>query len=123
MSLSEVEIRELDNILYIAEACHEANRAYCKTIGDFSQKKWELCPDWQKESAIKGVLHLIDNPDAKPEDSHKSWLKVKEEDGWSYGEIKDVNKKEHPCYVPYDELPEYQKKKDLVFSTLAKMLI
>ena len=29
----------------IAEACHEANRTYCQTIGDDSQPAWAAAPD------------------------------------------------------------------------------
>ncbi len=39
----------------IAKICHEANRAYCATIGDASQLPWEESPDWQRQSAINGV--------------------------------------------------------------------
>ena len=28
-----------------------------------------------------------------------------EADGWKYGPVKDPEKKEHPCFVPYDDLP------------------
>ena len=30
--------------------------------------------------------------------------KGKQADGWSYGPVKDVEKKEHPCMVTFDEL-------------------
>lgn len=43
------------NAEQIAQIVHEANRAYCATIGDFSQAKWDEAPDWQKASAIDGV--------------------------------------------------------------------
>src|SRR5437879_1359495 len=39
----------------VAKICHEANRAYCETIGDNSQPTWEKAPQWQKDSAINGV--------------------------------------------------------------------
>jgi len=42
-------------------------------------------------------------------------LKEKEEAGWKYGEVKDPDKKEHPCFVSYEELPEQQKVKDALF--------
>jgi len=110
------------NIQDIAKICHQANKAYCETIGDNSQKDWHNAPDWQKESAVKGVQHIIDNPESTPEDSHKSWLSVKEAEGWTYGKYKDEQKKTHPCFKPYSELPEDQKKKDLIFTTIAKTL-
>lgn len=106
----------------IAKICHEANKAYCETHGDNSQAPWEDAPDWQKESAIKGVDFNIANPDAPPSASHDSWLEVKKADGWKYGEVKDADKKEHPCYVPYDELPAFQKAKDAIFKAIVGAL-
>ena len=83
----------------IAKTCHEVNRAYCHSIGDDSQPSWENAPEWQKKSAIAGVKYILTNPDAKPSDSHDSWLSTKKADGWKYGPVKDPEKKEHPCYV------------------------
>ena len=106
----------------IAKVCHEANRAYCQAIGDMSQPTWEEAPDWQKTSARNGVLHA-QNPLAKPSDSHEGWLKEKEETGWKYGPTKDPAKKEHPCFLPFDQLPEEQKKKDTLFLAVARALL
>jgi len=99
----------------IAEICHEANREYCQALGDDSQKSWYHAPKWQKESAVVGVQFHLDNPDAGPQNSHESWLAQKETDGWKYGPVKDADKKEHPCYVPFDQLPLEQQAKDVLF--------
>lgn len=99
----------------IAQVAHELNKAYCESIGDNSQPDWDGAPDWQKSSAVNGVNFHLDNPDAKPSASHESWMKQKTEEGWKYGEVKDPEKKEHPCYVPYDQLPNEQKAKDFIF--------
>ena len=104
----------------IAAVAHEVNRAYCHSIGDDSQPAWNDAPDWQQKSAIAGVEYHLENPSASPEDSHISWLKVKEADGWKYGPVKDPEKKEHPCYVPYKELPKEQQAKDYLFSAVVK---
>ena len=107
----------------IAKVCHEVNRAYCMAIGDFnSQPSWENAPDWQKQSAIKGVQHHIDNPDCTPEGSHNEWLSVKAKDGWKYGPVKDPEKKEHPCFVPYEQLGREQAAKDYIFSAIVHNL-
>lgn len=37
---------------------------------------------------------------------------VKQEAGWTYGAVKDTEKKTTPCLVPYDELPESEKEYD-----------
>lgn len=58
--------------------------------------------------------------DASPSASHDSWLKEKREQGWKYGPVKDADKKEHPCFVPYDELPVEQRTKDYIFSAIVK---
>ena len=109
-------------VLAIARVAHEINRAYCASLGDTSQPAWEDAPDWQQKSAIAGVEMHLANPDATPEQSHESWLAQKIADGWVYGEVKDAEKKQHPCCVPYDELPTEQKAKDHLFRTVVHML-
>lgn len=99
----------------IARVSHELNRAYCESIGDTSQPLWDDAPEWQKSSAVNGVRFHLDNPDASPSASHESWLKQKTEEGWKYGTVKNAETKEHPCYVPYNELPVEQRAKDYIF--------
>jgi hypothetical protein len=106
----------------IALVCHEANRAYCRTVGDTSQLPWNEAPDWQKESAVKGVKFALENPNAAPSDSHESWLAEKRATGWKYGPVKDAEKKEHPCFVPYEELPVDQRRKDRLFLAVVRAL-
>lgn len=107
----------------IAKVAHEVNRGYCKALGDFSQPKWEDAPDWQKSSAINGVDFHRQNPSAGVEHSHAEWFREKEANGWKYGSIKNADKKEHPCFVPYDELPTEQKAKDYIFRSVVHNLI
>jgi hypothetical protein len=102
----------------IARVCHEANRAYCIAIGDNSQPRWEDAPNWQIESAIKGVQFRMNNPNASAASAHQSWLDEKMKDGWRYGEVKDAEKKEHPCFLPYYKLPFEQKVKDHLFASI-----
>ena len=78
----------------IAKICHEVNKAYCESIGDFSQPKWDDAPDWQKESAINGVKFHIYEENSTPSDSHNNWMKEKLENGWKYGKTKNPEKKE-----------------------------
>lgn len=101
-----------------ARAAHEVNRAYCLALGDASQPSWETAPEWQKTSAYKGVTDAIDG--ATPEQSHEGWLSEKRETGWQYGPVKDPEKKEHPCFVPYAELPAAQRAKDHLFTSTVR---
>lgn len=106
----------------IARACHEVNRAYCQSIGDNSQPPWSEAPDWQRKSARLGVAGILEGSITKPEDSHASWMKTKYEDGWKYGAVKNPDTKEHPCLVPYVELPAEQRVKDALFFAVVSSL-
>lgn len=112
-----------NKIEIIAKVCHQANKAYCEANGDFSQKDWEKCEDWQRKSAINGVKFRISNPNAAIDAQHNNWMKEKIADGWTYGKIKDASKKKHPCIVPFKKLPIFQQKKDALFSNIVDSLI
>lgn len=112
------------DIFRIARLAHEVNRGYCASLGDYSQPAWEDAPEWQRQSAIHGVeFHLkaiAEGRDLKPSDSHDAWLKEKAEQGWKFGLVKDADKKEHPCFVPYDQLPQEQRSKDFIFGAVIR---
>lgn len=99
----------------IAKVAHEVNRAYCQALGDESQTAWEDAPQWQQDSAMLGVKLHVDHPDAGPHASHESWMNQKVSEGWVYGPEKRVDLKQHPCLVPFDELPREQQAKDYLF--------
>ena len=106
----------------IAQVCHEANREYCRTIGDYSQEHWDQAQEWQRESAISGVSFALENLDAPASAQHDAWLRHKEADGWVFGAVKDPSKKEHPCIVPYEQLPVEQRRKDALFKAVVAAL-
>jgi hypothetical protein len=107
----------------IARVCHEVNRAYCKALGDNSQPEWNLAPQWMRESALRGVQLHVENPDASAEASHISWMNQKLEEGWKYGPVKDMIKKEHPCMVPFHELNTDQQAKDHIFRQIVHSVL
>ena len=110
------------NTEQIAKVCHEVNRAYCQALGDNSQPAWEDAPDWQKSSAVNGVEYHVAHPEAGPQHSHECWLAEKRAAGWKWGPEKSVNEKEHPCMVPFDELPKEQQAKDFIFRAVVHAL-
>lgn len=118
----EVELGPQVDVTSIARVCHETNRAYCATIGDFSQKPWDEAEEWQRQSAIKGVEYRLLNADAPASAQHEAWMADKVADGWVYGEVKDAEKKTHPCIVSYDELPFEQRRKDYLFQAVVDAL-
>lgn len=102
---------------------HEVNRAYCQAIGDDTQPEWDDAPEWQRQSAVGGVEFHAMHPDATPEQSHDNWLAQKARDGWSYGPKKDPDSKKHPCFMPYEQLPQEQRAKDYLFRAVVRNLM
>ncbi len=109
-------------IEFIAKACHEANRVWCQANGDDTQKHWQDAEQWQRDSAILGVKFRTENPNAGHDAQHNAWMSDKVKDGWVYGEVKDAEAKTHPCIVPFDELPDFQRKKDALFCAIVDSL-
>ena len=106
----------------IAVMCHQANKAWCQLHNDQSQKDWSEAEQWQQDSAIKGVEFRINNPEAGKDAQHNAWMADKVADGWVYGEVKDAEKKTHPCIVPFEQLSEFQQKKDALFCAIVDAL-
>ncbi len=104
-----------------ARAAHEANRAWCIAHGDTTQLSWDDAPDWQKTSCINGVKGVLAGNG--PKESHASWLKEKQETGWTYGPVKNPELKQHPCFVQYEDLPTTQKAKDSIFVTVVTAIL
>ena len=46
------------------------------------------------------------------ENVHDVWAEGRIKQGWTYGEVRDDEKKHNPCLVPYSELPESEKEYD-----------
>jgi hypothetical protein len=113
----------MDHVELIASVCHAVNRAYCAATGDPSQPTWQDAPEWQKASAVAGVrAHLAKPGGISPAESHASWLAMKTAEGWAWGETKDVERKLHPCFLPYDQLPAEQRVKDHLFAAVVAAL-
>lgn len=77
----------------------------------------------QNISAVKGVQMIAANPATTPAQSHEGWLEEKAATGWRYGPVKNPETKEHPCFVPYDELPDNQKLKDEMFGLVVRAVL
>lgn len=109
MSFANTRIEE------IARACHEAYRGYCTAMGDHSQPSWFEAPMWMRQWAVNSVKFALANPQVTPEQAHERWLTEKRAAGWTWGPVKDASLKQHPCFVPYAELPVEQRAKDHIF--------
>lgn len=54
---------------------------------------------------------------------HEVWAQNRIDDGWTYGPVRDDIRKQHPCLVPYEELPEREKDYDRATSQETLKLI
>ena len=57
---------------------------------------------------------------------HEEWAAGRQKQGWRYGPMRDDAKKETPCMVPYEALPEEEKDYDrntamVTLKTILKM--
>ena len=50
--------------------------------------------------------------DVLARNTHEIWAKNRIAQGWKWGKKRNDSKKEHPCLVLYDDLPEEEKEYD-----------
>lgn len=63
-------------------------------------------------STIASIRDYLRNPDRTPEQSHTMWTIDRVSHGWVYGPVKDKRLLTHPDLVPYDQLPDVERRKD-----------
>ena len=54
--------------------------------------------------------------EAIAENAHDVWAEARMKEGWSYGEERDDEKKQHPDIVPYTALPDSEKEYDRIMA-------
>lgn len=97
---------------HVCRLAHEMLRAWCELNGDHSLPAWEDAPAWQRDSTMDTVRFFADHPTAADSAMHDEWLDQKRRTGWVFGPVKDAELKQHPCIVPFDQLPAEQQFKD-----------
>lgn len=85
-----------------------------------------LCLNPTEKIIVTYTPHTVDTSDISLKDdlnnlvdflaknTHDNWAKERIKEGWKYGHKRDDRKKEHPCLVPYEELPESEKEHDRI---------
>lgn len=59
------------------------------------------------------LLPELDNlAEAIAKNVHEVWAVGRMAEGWAYGDKRNDALKQHPCLVPYEELPEEEKEYD-----------
>src|SRR5262245_54878653 len=75
-------------------------------------------------SAVGLAPELLELTELLARNTHDIWARVRIEQGWRWGPARDDTRKEHPCLVPYEALPESEKRADreAALGTLAAIL-
>lgn len=63
-------------------------------------------------SGVKLGGEILKLSEVLAKNTHEVWAAGRIKDGWTYGEKRDDGKKQTPCLVPYEELPESEKEYD-----------
>lgn len=50
--------------------------------------------------------------EAMAKNVHEVWAQTRISQGWSFGKERNDELKQHPCLIPYEELPEEEKEYD-----------
>ena len=50
--------------------------------------------------------------EAMAKNVHEVWAQTRISQGWTYGEERNDELKQHPCLIPYEDLPEVEKDYD-----------
>jgi hypothetical protein len=111
-----------DRLDAVARTVHEALRAWAGAHGQHDIPAWDDAPDWMHASTRESVLHALGPgaPDGRAQ--HEQWLAQKMHAGWTYGPVKDAAAKTHPLMVPFDNLPDWERRKDALINALARAL-
>jgi hypothetical protein len=74
--------------------------------------KTEYTPHPIETSDITLSPELLELTEKIAANVHDVWAATRIADGWTYGAVRNDALKQHPCLVPYDELPESEKEYD-----------
>src|SRR5579862_8769074 len=72
----------------------------------------EYVPQPLDTSGVQLEPLLMDLQEQLAQNAHEVWAQQRIADGWTPGPRRDDARKEHPCLVPYAQLPESEKAYD-----------
>lgn len=106
-----------------AKTGHEVTLALKLFFGEEAMPVWDKLPAETKHRNIIGVNAVIENPDITPAEIHQVWVDTMLKEGWRVGPKYDTIKKAHPSLVPYMELEDNQKLKDVLYLAAVKSIL
>ena len=105
----------------IARVIHSANAELQRIQGDpVPSQPWDSESDELRQGVIASVEYCRGGCTTAA--LHERWAGDKRRNGWTPGPEKDSERKTHPCLVPYDKLPDYQRDKNRLFVAIVRAL-
>jgi hypothetical protein len=72
----------------------------------------EYRPDPISTTAVELSSDFLKLTELLARNAHEIWAQRRLAEGWKYGPMRNDAAREHPCLVPYDDLPESEKEYD-----------
>lgn len=77
--------------------------------------------DERLKSLMTGTKYVLENPATTAEENHNIWMEAKKNQGYTYGEVLDIEKKTHPSMIPFENLSDVEKRKDEMDVLMVKL--
>lgn len=107
---------------HLAVIGYEANRAYAAALGERRPPAWHEAEPLDRRLWYLAAQHHVHHPAASLPALHDYWLSLESMAGWSYGPVLDNDARQHPHHVPWDRLPEPQRRKVAMFRDVVRTL-
>jgi ryanodine receptor 2 len=74
-------------------------------------------------SQVQLSAELLEVTEVLARHAHETWVRMRLDEGWTLGPRRDDDRREHPCLVPYAQLPETERETDrqMTLATLKAM--
>ena len=72
----------------------------------------QYMPEPLDTSEVKLSANLLELTELLARNTHEVWAAQRISEGWKYGVTRNDERKEHPCLVAYEDLPESEKEYD-----------
>ena len=81
--------------------------------------EWSELSDEQQNHAINAVKEIYNSEPKTAEELHELWMKPLLATSWKTGEY-NIIKRTHPCLMPFNELPDSEKLKDILWQKMTE---
>lgn len=101
---------------------HAAIRELQIINGETPAPEWADAPQWMRQASAGSYCAAAAGRTGRVE--HERWMAAKLADGWVHGPVKDpaAIPPAHPDLVPYEQLPEPARRKDMLAAAVAAAL-